>query len=126
MINRASEDDLIPLLRAHGIRIAAYSPLAGGYLTGKLLPRDDSSMPPLSVLGHFDPSSPVSFIYTMQYMPTAAAVKELKAFVTSRGLTLPEVAYRWLQWHSALIPEDHGIIMGYSNIGQLESSIADW
>ncbi|OCL07650.1 Aldo/keto reductase [Glonium stellatum] len=41
---RSCEKDLFPLLREHNIKFYAYSPLAGGFLTGKLtLPETTSS-----------------------------------------------------------------------------------
>jgi aflatoxin B1 aldehyde reductase len=122
MIYRGLEAEIIPLLRANGIRLAAFSPLAGGYLTGKLLPSSDPSE--LKTLNHFDAMKPG--VYSKMYLPTGPALTEFHAFVKSQGLTLPEVAYRWLQWHSALVPEDHGLILGFSSVAQLEDSIADW
>jgi aryl-alcohol dehydrogenase-like predicted oxidoreductase len=35
MLRHSDEDDLLPLCRAHGIRYQAFSPLAGGWLTGR-------------------------------------------------------------------------------------------
>jgi aryl-alcohol dehydrogenase-like predicted oxidoreductase len=35
MLERGDEQDVLPLCRAHGIRDQAFSPLAGGWLTGK-------------------------------------------------------------------------------------------
>jgi aflatoxin B1 aldehyde reductase len=124
MIYRGLEAEMMPLLRANGIRFAAFSPLAGGYLTGRLLPSSDSSEP--KKLSHFDAKKPTAEAYSKMYLPTGPALTEFHAFVKTQGLTLPEVAYRWLQWHSAMVPEDHGIILGFSSITQLEASIADW
>ena len=129
LIDRAFENAIIPLLRANGIRLAAHSPLAGGYLTGKLLPvsKDaDTPTPTTSVLSHFDPNWPVSSYYTKRYPPMGYALAELQTFVIARGFTLQEVAYRWLQWHSAMVQEDHGLVIGASTVAQLESTIADW
>lgn len=54
----------------------------------------------------------------------APAVTRLQAAAERHGLTLTEVAYRWLQWHSKMIPEDHGIIVGASTVQRLETAIA--
>lgn len=35
LLDRADEDDVLPLCRAHGVRYQAFGPLAGGWLTGK-------------------------------------------------------------------------------------------
>ncbi|EKM49688.1 uncharacterized protein PHACADRAFT_154194 [Phanerochaete carnosa HHB-10118-sp] len=124
LIDRAFETAIIPLLRQHRIRLAAHSPLAGGYLTGKMLPRSQQSSPS-EILSHFDPSWGPSSYYTKRYLPMAPALAELQAFVAERGLTLREVAYRWLQYHSAMAPEDHGLVVGASSLEQLESTILD-
>jgi aflatoxin B1 aldehyde reductase len=131
LIDRAFETAIIPLLRTNGIRLAAHSPLAGGYLTGKLLPttasaRMDTSEPGPNTLSHFDPAWPVSSYYTKRYLPMGPALAELQTVVKTQGLTLQEVAYRWLQWHSAMVPEDHGLVIGASTLAQLRSTIADW
>lgn len=126
LIDRAFETALIPLLRTHGIRLAAHSPLAGGFLTGKLLSRSHSdSAPPQDTLSHFDPSWVLSSYYTKRYLPTAPALTELQAFIAEHGLTLQEAAYRWLQHHSTMGPEDHGLVVGASSLEQLEGTIAD-
>ena len=53
----------------------------------------------------------------------AAAVSKLKAISDKHGIALAEVAYRWLQWHSAMIPGDQGVILGASRVEQLEAAI---
>lgn len=42
-LTREVENELIPCLRYHGLRFYAYSPLAGGLLTGKHKPNDITS-----------------------------------------------------------------------------------
>ncbi|GJE91875.1 hypothetical protein PsYK624_080260 [Phanerochaete sordida] len=124
LLDRAFERTLIPLLRAHGMRLAAHSPLAGGFLTGKMLPGATAAAP-APVLSHFDPAWALSSYYTKRYVPMAPALAELQAFVGARGLTLREVAYRWLQHHSAMGPGDHGLVVGVRSREQLESTVAE-
>ncbi len=132
---------LFPCLRKLGIRFAAYSAMAlvfhpffpsaaclislvlsGGYLTGKLL--DPSAKPEPG--SHFDPKWHLSSMYIGRYKATAAAVTDLNVIAEKHGLKLSEVAYRWMQHHSILGPKDHGIILGVSNVQQLEDAITDW
>ena len=40
ILTRQAEESLFPLLRTHNVKIMAYGPLAGGFLTGKV------SLPP--------------------------------------------------------------------------------
>lgn len=121
LIDRGFERELIPLLRAHGLRLAAHSPLAGGFLTGKMLPGGSGTQ----VLSHFDPAWALSVYYAPRYEPMAPALAALRDFAAERGLALREIAYRWLQHHSALRPDDHGLVVGASSIAQLESTIAE-
>lgn len=123
IIDRSAEDELFPCLRKFGIRYAAYTPLAGGYLTNRFFLPDTTSEVPLS---KFRASDPLSWMYKSRYLPAAQAVAELLEVVKAHGLTLAEVALRWLQWHSKLQPGDHGIIVAVSNRKQLEDNLADW
>ncbi len=75
---------------------------------------------------HFDPNWALSVFYTTRYSHTVSAVKELKDVADKHGLKLAEVAYRWLEHHSAMIPTDRGIILGASRVEQLESAILNW
>lgn len=129
LLDRTPEGELFPCLRKFGIKFAAYSILAGGYLTGKHLPlpsaqsqQDEEDHP----CGHFSASWPWSTFYTLRYPPMATAVTKLQSVVAQHGLSLTEVAYRWLQWHSLMRPEDHGLIVGASNMQQLENALIDW
>lgn len=119
VIDRSMEAELLPCLRKFGIKFTAYTVLAGGLLTGKLL-SSDAKIEPGS---HYDPSWTFSSFYTSRYPACTPAVQELKTVAEKHGLQLTEVAYRWLEHHSALLPTDHGIILGPSRIEQLETAI---
>ena len=125
LLDRTPEGELFPCLRKFGIRFAAYSTLAGGYLTGKHL---DPSIEAKAVAiedknSHYNPEWPQSWFYLTRYPPMAAAVSKLKAISDKHGIALAQVAYRWLQWHSAMIPGDQGVILGASRVEQLEAAI---
>ncbi|KAI0792968.1 aflatoxin B1-aldehyde reductase [Irpex lacteus] len=125
LLDRTPEGELFPCLRKFGIRFAAYSTLAGGYLTGKHLETSPeantaSNDHPDS---HFHPESALSLFFLTRYPPMAAAVTKPQAVANKHAIPLAEVSYRWLQWHSRMIPGDHGVILGASRVEQLEAAV---
>lgn len=94
----------------------------GGLLTGKLL---DPNWRP-SPGSHYDPNWRLAALYKDRFAHANDALRDLQAVAEKHGLTLTEVAYRWLQHHSVLVPEDHGIIIGASNVEQLEKAVTEW
>jgi aflatoxin B1 aldehyde reductase len=127
LLDRTSEGELFPCLRKFGIRFAAYCVLAGGYLTGKHLSEDPGAKAAAveDKHSHYNPEWAMSSFFTTRYPPMAIAVTKLQGIAGKYNLTLAEVSYRWLQWHSKMIPEDHGVILGVSKLEQLECAIAD-
>lgn len=122
LLDRLTEDELFPCLRKFGIKYAAYMPLASGFLTEQFaVPGSGAAVP-----SKFDPNfwAHASF-YTSRYFPGAPAVAEIKGVAHAHGLTLTEVALRWLQWHSKLQPGDHGIVVGANKMEHLRMTIAD-
>lgn len=129
LLDRTPEGELFPCLRKFGIKFIPYSTLAGGYLTGKHLPvaSESASAGEDHKYGHFSSTWSYASFYTSRYPPMAAAVTKLQAVAKKHDLSLAEVSYRWLQWHSKMIPEDHGIILGATKLEQFESAlIARW
>ncbi|EKM53249.1 uncharacterized protein PHACADRAFT_210939 [Phanerochaete carnosa HHB-10118-sp] len=123
LIDRLTENELFPCLRKFNIKFAGYTPLAGGYLTERFFVPDASKDVPLS---KFDPArSSFSWFHTGRYYPSASAVAELKDIAHAHGLTLTEVALRWLQWHSKLQPDDYGVIVAASAKEQLQTILED-
>lgn len=57
-------------------------------------------------------------------VPILDAVNTLvKPVAEKHGLTLPEIAFRWLNHHSQLRMGKDGILIGVSSLGQLHSNI---
>lgn len=125
LLDRTPEGELFPCLRKFGIRFAAYSTLAGGYLTGKHLDTSSEAKAAASdhKHSHFNPDWAMSSFFLTRYPPMAAAVTKLQAIAESHGIPLAEVSYRWLQWHSKMIPGDQGVILGASRVEQLEAAV---
>ncbi|KAI5892868.1 Aldo/keto reductase [Schizophyllum commune H4-8] len=123
VIERTIEPELLPCLRAHGMRIHVYSPLAGGLLTGKFHSVDQ--MRGEDAKGsRWDSSSGNPFVAKLQerYAPLVPIFAELQGVLEKHNITLTEAALRWLQHHSQLTPEDR-VIIGASKLIQLEQSM---
>ncbi|KAH7926261.1 Aldo/keto reductase [Leucogyrophana mollusca] len=121
-VERNVEIELFPCLRHFGIRFSAYSPLAGGLLTGKILSEDDMQNASGS---RWDISvSPIAQVLRTRYAPLLPVLRELKAITDKYNIRLSEVAQRWLQHHSGLQPTD-AIIIGASSISQLETNLKE-
>ncbi len=93
---------------------------SGGFLTGKHLSPDSSNEGT-----HFDPKWSLAKAFISRYGHTTSAVLELKEVTDKYQLSLAEVALRWLQHHSLLVPEDLGVVVGASRPAQLEKALLD-
>ncbi|EIM92034.1 aflatoxin B1-aldehyde reductase [Stereum hirsutum FP-91666 SS1] len=117
---RTNELELFPALRKYGIRFAAYSPLAGGFLAGVTL-KDQETLSN----SRFDPKSPSAWRFAGRFAHADSALREVKAVTDKHGLTLEETAIRWLMHHSQMQESDYGIIFGGSQISQLQTALAE-
>ncbi|KAJ7446141.1 aflatoxin B1-aldehyde reductase [Mycena latifolia] len=121
-LDRTVEVELIPCLRRLNIRFAAYSPLAGGYLL-QLTPAGFHAQMKIPHGSHFDPQNPFGVWYQERYLPMGDAVRELRDVLEENGLTLHQAAVRWLQHHSAMRPDDLGIVFGGSRAAHVEGTL---
>ncbi|KAF2141587.1 uncharacterized protein K452DRAFT_351175 [Aplosporella prunicola CBS 121167] len=113
---RDVEKDLLPILRRHGIAFVAFSPLAGGFLTGRLTTGDvaGTRFSDGNVMGQY-----LRVQYDRHEMHTA--VKALQDALKREGIGNVEACLRWICWHSAL-REGDGIILGASRLEQLNKN----
>ncbi|KAF7340913.1 Aldo/keto reductase [Mycena sanguinolenta] len=122
VLERQVEAELFPALKKFGIRFYGYSPLAGSILAGKDLgvaAKDGS---------RFDPSSSgwIAQYYTGRYGVLVPGVQELRDEVAKHGLSLPQVAFRWLQHHSQFdASRGDGIIIGSYTLERLKQTL-EW
>ena len=113
-LNRAVEQELLPLLRQHNCSFVAYNPLAAGLLTGKHKTLEDVQK------GRFR-NNP-------NYLPrfyTAAnfqAIEVIRQACDAAGITMVDATFRWLLCHSALQEHD-GILIGASSLEQLDQNL---
>lgn len=88
MLALAIEHEFIPACQAYNLGIIPYTPLAGGFLTGKYLPNEQI---PEGVRG-YNNANFATTLTARNFM----AVKALKGFADARGHTVGELALAWL------------------------------
>lgn len=102
-----------------------YNPLAGGLFSGKYKTKD------IPAEGRYsDKSSKMGTLYRQRYFKDATfdALRLIEPVAEKHGLTMPEIAFRWIRHHSALNMKDNGrdgIIIGVSSLAQLENNLKD-
>ncbi|KAL4786375.1 NADP-dependent oxidoreductase domain-containing protein [Aspergillus varians] len=122
-ITRSIETELIPACKRYGIDIVVYNPLAGGILSGKYKTKD------IPAEGRYSDNAASGSMYRKRYFRDATfeALAVIEPVAQKHGLTLPEIALRWIHHHSKLNIDDgrDGIIIGVSSFAQLESNLKD-
>ncbi|KAH8649823.1 putative aldo/keto reductase [Xylariales sp. PMI_506] len=112
------EKDLLPVLRRHGIAFNAFSPLGGGFLTGKLTSGEAAGTRLGSAYG-------AHFRGWYDREEFHAAVHALQGVLAPLGISTVGAALRWIAYHSALQPDRDGIILGATKVEQIQSNVAD-
>jgi aryl-alcohol dehydrogenase-like predicted oxidoreductase len=108
---RGIEEDVLPTVRRHGMGTLTYSPLAGGWLSGRY--RKDSSSGPASAArpqARFDMTSPAN-------QRKLDAVEQLAVLADKSGLTLIELAVAFVVHH----PGVTSAIIGPRTMEQLDA-----
>jgi aflatoxin B1 aldehyde reductase len=120
MLFREPENDILPILHKYDISFMAYSPLAGGFLTGLLTKGIDLEGT------RFEKGNKTGDWYKRTYDKAAmhSTVTELQKQCQRHGLRITEVALRWLYYHSRLTERD-GIILGASSEKQIRQNMED-
>jgi aflatoxin B1 aldehyde reductase len=104
------------------MEIVVYNPLAGGIFSGKYKTAD------VPAEGRFSSTSSLGSNYRGRYFKDATfdALRLIEPVAQKHGLSLIEIALRWMRHHSALDirPGGHdGIIIGVSGFKQLEQNL---
>jgi aryl-alcohol dehydrogenase-like predicted oxidoreductase len=89
LLATADAEALIPFCAEHGLRYTAFSPLAGGFLTGKYRPGE--APPADSRLAH---APEVCAAYSSQ--DAFAAIEQLRQSAQAQQQTMPEAALRFI------------------------------
>jgi aflatoxin B1 aldehyde reductase len=112
-----TEHELLPALRAHGIRFMAYSPLAGGLLTGK------HSFEDAPREGRYEGGAQSRWGARWWKRELFDAIEALQAECGKYGVSMAAAAIRWAVFHSALSREyGDAVILGASSVDQLTSN----
>lgn len=110
LVGRELERETIPLLKDQGMGLLVWSPLAGGFLTGKFTREGGASdarratfdFPPVDKTRGFD------------------IIDAMKPMATAHGVTVAQVALAWLLQKDAVT----SIIIGAKRMDQLEDNLA--
>jgi aflatoxin B1 aldehyde reductase len=136
LLSRGSEQ-LFPLFRQHGIAFQAYrfvvhivlhtldltkslfacSPLAGGFLTGRMTRGDISGT-------RFAPGNTAFQGYSSMYDKPEmhAAITDLQDTIEPLRISGSQACLRWIYYHS-MLGEGDGVILGASTISQIVQNV---
>ena len=121
LVCRPIEREVLPLCRAEGVGVIAWSPLAGGFLSGKY--RSGEGAPQGSRLADSDPSMRtwVERNFTERNFRILRALEEASERL---GKTLSQTAVAWL----LAMPGVTSAIIGARNLTQLQENLGagDW
>jgi aryl-alcohol dehydrogenase-like predicted oxidoreductase len=111
LLERTVESELIPMAKALNIGVTAWSPLAGGILTGKYE-------------GHGSEPGRMTSDMMKDFMPeaqrTSRIVAAVKSVAAETGRSLAQIALAWLRYRPVpVIP-----IIGARKLSQLEDNLA--
>jgi aryl-alcohol dehydrogenase-like predicted oxidoreductase len=113
LVERTPERELLPMAEAMGLGVALWSPLGGGYLTGKYRRGEEGRLQRLGRLVHGETSAQKTQILDV----VEAVAGELDA--SPAHVALAWLRHRAARSATALIP-----ILGANRLGQLEDNLA--
>jgi aryl-alcohol dehydrogenase-like predicted oxidoreductase len=117
ILNRAVEGEILPVCQQHGIGVIPWSPLAGGFLTGRYGRGGDEPWPASPARARltdiFDPALPGN-------QRKIEAAQQLGQLADEAGLTLIELAIAFVLNHPAITAP----IIGPRTMEHLESQLA--
>jgi aryl-alcohol dehydrogenase-like predicted oxidoreductase len=112
LLARGIERELLPVIKARGLGLLPYFPLASGLLTGKYV--RGAPLPKGSRLSK-NAQHAAEFISERNWR----IVSELSEFCRRRGHTLLELAYSWLLSNPAVT----SVIAGATSVAQVEANV---
>jgi aryl-alcohol dehydrogenase-like predicted oxidoreductase len=116
LVVRSADRELMPLCRSEKIGVIAWSPLAGGFLTGKYKPGEPA--PPVSRLADSDPGSR-GWVERFLTPHNFGILGRLEAAARSLGKSLAQTALGW----TLAVPGMTAVIIGARNLRQLEDNL---
>ncbi|KAI0706003.1 Aldo/keto reductase [Cerioporus squamosus] len=123
-IHRKVEPELFPCLRKFGIAFYEFNPLGGGFFTGRYRSLEDTVEPG----SRFDPNKGQGKNYRARYWnePYFHALSMIETVAQKHGLTMAEIALRWISHHS-LMKREYGdaVLIGASSTKHIEQNLID-
>ncbi|CBQ68145.1 related to aflatoxin aldehyde reductase [Sporisorium reilianum SRZ2] len=119
-----SADDLFPTLRRNHIAFYAFNPLGGGLFVGH---HSADSKPEEG--SRFDPQRAQGQMYRKRYWNDHYfdALDLIRASAEKHGLTMAEIALRWMMHHSQLKSElGDAVIIGASSKNHIDANLVDF
>ena len=110
LLNRGAETEMLPVLSAEGVSFVAFSPMAGGWLSGKY---HEGEPPPRSSRMDLRPGPYASF----QNRPTFQAIERFRSLAADFGASTAALALAWTASH----PDVTAILAGPRNLEQFKS-----
>ncbi|KAI0702745.1 Aldo/keto reductase [Earliella scabrosa] len=123
-IHRKVEPELFPCLRKFGIAFYEFNPLGGGFFTGRYRSLQDQVEPG----SRFDPNAGQGKNYRNRYWnePYFRALEQIEAVAQKHGLTMAEIALRWISHHSLMKREfGDAVLIGASSLQHIEQNLID-
>lgn len=124
LLERSPEEEHLPVCQRHGIGVLAYSPLAGGLLSGKYTPQmvaDHAKVPGetrASYFGREDDESGPATSFPKLTNRTVAAAARVAEWAEERDHTAAQVALAWVIGEPAMT----SAILGVTTLEQLEEN----
>ncbi len=119
LVARGIEAEHVPAARECGLGIMPWSPLAGGFLTGKYQ-RADQGIQPAGGQGRLSGANPFSGPFTKFTAHNWGVLDALREVAAQLGRPLAQVALAWV----AQQPGVTAPLVGASRVAQLQDSIA--
>ena len=117
LLAREIEWEIVPAARANGLGLLPWSPLGGGWLTGKY--RRDERPTGRTRLGENPERGVEAYDRRSTVERTWDVVDAVRAVADDRGVTMPQVALAWL----ADRPAVSSVILGARTVEQLDDNL---
>lgn len=109
LVERTAERELLPMAESLGLAVALWSPLGGGFLTGKYRQNETGRREALNTLVHGETDA-----------QKTAILDTVLTIAAETGYTPSQVAVAWIRRRGELSPTAHIPIIGPRTIAQLE------
>ncbi len=120
LVERTTEREHLPAAQALGLGVVPWSPLAGGFLSGKYQRASPASPKPAGGEGRLNGANPFSGPFTKFTEPNWLILDTLRAIAGELGRPPAQVALAW----AAQQPGISALLIGASRVAQVADNIA--